>query len=1407
MSGSRSSSTSDSDGPSTPPAATATLPSSLKEARRQAQSEAEASDSFQDHFSKYKSVPWLEPYTFHTLRTQARFKHPSAKQFDHPDLQNLTAPHIESFNALWAQDPSVDPSTSSILPSRDSQAGSGASSSGHSLLKGLGLPGIGNTLGIGEGQGLLAKALKRLPPKVIFDGKGGPDNKRGNKMEISVESVSLARPAASERAKGLSGKKVFPSECRERLMTYRARMTARIAWRVNGNLPHIEERDLGQVPVMVKSNRCHLRGLSSRELVQRAEEPHELGGYFIINGNERLVRFLIVPRANHVTAIERPSFQKRGPEYSTKGCTIRCLHKNDLLSFTNTVHYLTNGGVTLRFSMRKSEYMIPVVMLLKSLVSATDKEIFSDLVQGDFDNTFLADRVELLLRGFKSYGLWTGEQCCEYLGDKFRVAMATPEDWSNFQVGSELIKRMVLPHLDTPRDKVAMATPEDWSNFQVGSELIKRMVLPHLDTPRDKYNMLIFMMHKLYSLVAGDCCPDNPDSPQHQEILLPGFLYGQIIKERIDEYLIALRGQVSRELRSKQGMDFFNASSMSKVFARVNSDLGARLANFLATGNLVSPTGLDLQQIGGFTVVAEKLNFYRYLAHFRSKQGMDFFNASSMSKVFARVSSDLGARLANFLATGNLVSPTGLDLQQIGGFTVVAEKLNFYRYLAHFRSVHRGAFFAELKTTTVRKLLPEAWGFLCPVHTPDGSPCGLLNHFSHSCRLITREVDTSCVPSLLSSLGMSAPFASGIDGRQHVVVQLDGIIIGYATPALAFHMANQLRSWKTEGKEKVPMDLEIGFVPTSKGGQYPGLYLFSSRARMMRPVRYLKNNRVDMVGPFEQVYLDVACMPDEIETGVTTHAELSPTNVLSVIANLTPFSDFNQSPRNMYQCQMGKQTMGTPSTAINHRTDNKLYRIQTPQTPVVRPQLHNRYSFDEAPNGANAIVAVISYTGYDMEDAMILNKSAHERGFGYGSVYKSETVDLTDMHGASTSAGILNLRFALGHDVDVESKVRNTIDVDGLPIIGAKVLNGAPMVAYFDDLRGKTSYHKFKGDDFAYIDTVRLIGTDSGEGSCTKIQIVLRIPRSPVIGDKFSSRHGQKGVCSQKWPAIDMPFSESGMQPDVIINPHAFPSRMTIGMLIESMAGKAGAMHGISQDCTPWTFSERDTPIEYFGEQLKLAGYNHVGNEPMYSGITGQELQADIYLGVVYYQRLRHMVNDKFQVRTTGPVHSLTRQPIKGRKRAGGIRFGEMERDALLAHGTSFLLQDRLMNCSDYSTSFVCRTCGSIISLGYDDAGLSGVQTLDGNTSRSHHPASLGPNGEYCRICRADDEVREAQGRARLPKGASRIPQGATRLQIGRENVIRRGNGGLDVIAIPYVLKYLSTELASVGMRICFEIV
>ena len=201
-----------------------------------------------------------------------------------------------------------------------------------------------------------------------------------------------------------------------------------------------------------------------------------------------------------------------------------------------------------------------------------------------------------------------------------------------------------------------------------------------------------------------------------------------------------------------------------------------------------------------------------------------------------------------------------------------------------------------------------------------------------------------------------------------------------------------------------------------------------------------------------------------------------------------------------------------------------------------------------------------------MEDAMILNKSAHERGFGYGTVYKSEIIDLKQEASRNNGA----LQFGLGRDVKPTSPWRDFVDKDGLPQPGTKIQAGDPLCCYIDQVSGKTKVHKYKGGEVAYVDELRLLGSDAGDTELQKLHIKLRIPRAPVIGDKFSSRHGQKGVCSQKFPAIDMPFTESGMQPDVIINPHAFPSRMTIGMFVESLAGKAGALHGIAQDATPF---------------------------------------------------------------------------------------------------------------------------------------------------------------------------------------------------------------------------------------------
>jgi DNA-directed RNA polymerase I subunit RPA2 len=267
-------------------------------------------------------------------------------------------------------------------------------------------------------------------------------------------------------------------------------------------------------------------------------------------------------------------------------------------------------------------------------------------------------------------------------------------------------------------------------------------------------------------------------------------------------------------------------------------------------------------------------------------------------------------------------------------------------------------------------------GFLCPVHTPDGAPCGLLNHLSHTCQIVVYAEDTASIPALAVSFGMLSS-SSTFCPASYLSVNLDGCIIGYIDSSRAAEFCRSLRYLKVARAGNVPASLEITHIEKTLGGLFPGVYLFASPSRMVRPVIHLESSAVELIGTFEQVFLNIAvCAEERYEA--TTHMEQSPGNILSVVAHLTPFSDLNQSPRNMYQCQMAKQTMGTPLTAYPHRTDNSIYRLYTPQVPLVRSVLYDYYGLDSYPLGTNAIVAVISYTGYDMEDAMILNKASVE---------------------------------------------------------------------------------------------------------------------------------------------------------------------------------------------------------------------------------------------------------------------------------------------------------------------------------------------------------------------------------------------------------------------------------------------
>lgn len=1041
-------------------------------------------------------------------------------------------------------------------------------------------------------------------------------------------------------------------------------------------------------------------------------QTNEFGGYFLVSGNERCVRMLQIPRRNHPSAIQRSNYRNRGPTYTDLGVAIRCArHNGDQSSVTNTVHYLTTGGATLKFVARKQEFLIPAILIIRALsgpqyststadiaagsgIGITDEELYKRILQGNDTNTFLRARAELLLQDararFPNYN--TPDECLAYIGSRFR---------------------RVSLRADTTSD------------IEIGHYIIRQYILIHLPNYGDKLECILFLMRKLYSFAAGDCGVDNSDSLQNQELLMPGHLISTFVKEKFEEMLQAVRMGMVTEMR--------------KDYTRFVSKI-------------------------------QDQGFWSKL--------VDRYSGNS--------SGGIGKKVGHFLSTGNIVSSTGLDLMQVSGYTIVAEKLNFLRYCSHFRSVHRGQFFMEMKTTAVRKLLPDQWGFLCPVHTPDGGPCGLLSHLALKCTAMTHPAKTygkgmTNLDDLLISLGVMPVGAGGQsgEGRSHsqytnFTVCIDGRVVGSASPVTCRQIAAHLRRLKVEDSPVIPPTLEVALIPQGNpGSPYPGLFLFTGAARLLRPVLQRATGKTEYIGPMEQAFMDIACLDEDIREGITTHQELDPTNMLSLIANLTPFSDQNQSPRNMYQCQMGKQTMGTPGHSLPYRTDNKLYKLQNPQAPIVQTAIHGEYKMDEYPNGTNAIVAVLSYTGFDMEDAMILNKASYERGFGHASVYKTIEVDLQGEAKMAAKSGTKpKMRFANKVNRD-GTLVHKNLEVDGLPEIGSYVEKGDPLYCVIDDIEDHDKAGRHKEGEKAYIQNVRLIGSENGQAEENKASVTLRFNRNPVIGDKFSSRHGQKGVLSILWPQQDMPFSDSGITPDVIINPHAFPSRMTIGMLVESMAGKAGALHGIYQDATPFSFHESgdQISIDYFGEQLQAAGYNYYGSEPLYSGVSGCLMHADLYIGVVFYQRLRHMVSDKYQVRATGAVNPLTRQPIKGRKKGGGIRLGEMERDSLLSHGTAFLLQDRLLNCSDKHIALACSRCGDLL-----------MPTTERSTTLSAGQSSFEAMQKaklrlYCRNPKCKETIRED----------------------GNDDAVQP-------VILPYVYRYLVNELAAMNVKLKLEI-
>lgn len=1005
-------------------------------------------------------------------------------------------------------------------------------------------------------------------------------------------------------------------ECRLRDMTYAAPILVDVVYIRDKNKIMKTNIPLGRIPIMLRSSKCRLYGANNTQMEEMNECPLDPGGYFIINGTEKVILIQEQLSKNRVIveADEKNNVISASVTSSTherKSKTYITL-KKERISLTHNI--LVEG--------------IPIVIILKALGGLSDYEIMQLVAGSDgrYQDEFFINFDEAT-----KVGVFTQHQALEYIGG--RVKMGSKRGFFGPQVRR--------------------------NNVEEGLDALANIIIAHVPIEGlDFYPKAIFvaMMTRRVLIAAHDPkLVDDRDFVGNKRLELAGQMLSLLFED---------------------------------LFKRFQSEVKMSIDKFLKKNN----------------------------------RGV----ALDAALMISNHANTIGMGINRAIQTGNWnVKRFGMNR---AGVTHVLSRLSYISALGMMTRIN-SQFEKTRKVSGPRALQPSQWGMLCPSDTPEGEACGLVKNLALMTH-ITTNVDEAPVKRWVFTLDPGVEPVTNFSGAEmhregSFIIHVNGT--PFALTRFPKRFAAKFRAMRRRGWISP-------FVSININTHFNAVHIATDEGRICRPYIIVKNGqqklkpehlRLLQLGKatFDDFlthgvveYLDVneendaliSLYEDQI-TQSTTHVEIEPFTILGAVAGLIPFPHHNQSPRNTYQCAMGKQAIGAIAYNQFNRIDTLLYTLVYPQRPMVISKTIQLVNYDKLPAGQNATVVVMSYSGYDIEDALVLNKASVDRGFGRCQVFRKYTTELQKYPNGR--------RDRLGdpqHEED-EGEIRRitkheTLDIDGLATVGLQVRAGQVMVRKESPKdqtttgigldRGADDFSEaaisYKIPDPAYIDKVMVSKTEK-DNMIIKVQ--TRQTRRPELGDKFSSRHGQKGVVGIIVDQEDMPFADTGVTPDIIMNPHGFPSRMTVGKLLECLTGKASVLSGDKE----YGFGDafRSHPVEAAAKELLNHGFSWEGKDYFTSGLTGEPLEAYIFNGPIYYQRLKHMVQDKMHSRANGPKAILTRQPTEGRSRDGGLRLGEMERDCLIAYGASQLLLERLMLSSDGVTIDICQQCGLFGYSGY----------------------------------------------------------------------------------------------------------